>query len=132
MSRTEQRRAILRARDYKALFPCHPLSQIYPSSTNLHHLFQPPFAAYLVLLCIFNSQLCNQPCLTPTSNVSPATVLPFSPGFSRTLTFRFHWPTLDPIHGCRRRRRPSSTIISPRKSGPPRLGNRFAFIRSLE
>lgn len=31
-----QDRAILRARDYKLLFPCHPLSQIYPFSTDLH------------------------------------------------------------------------------------------------
>lgn len=30
-----QDRVILRARDYKLLFPRHPLSQIYPSTTDL-------------------------------------------------------------------------------------------------
>lgn len=36
VNRAAQDRAILRARDYKPLFPRHPLSQIYPSSTDTH------------------------------------------------------------------------------------------------
>lgn len=52
-----QDRAILRARDYKPLFPRHPLSQIYPSSADTH---TPSSRVRLVLLCVFNSQLCNQ------------------------------------------------------------------------
>lgn len=51
-----QDRAILRARDYKPLFPRHPLSQIYPSLADTH----PPLLVRLVFLCVFNSQLCNQ------------------------------------------------------------------------
>lgn len=36
VNRAAQDRAILRARDYKPLFPRRPLSQIYPSSTDTH------------------------------------------------------------------------------------------------
>lgn len=44
-----QDRAILRARDYKPLFPRHPLSQIYPSSTDTHSLF-PSGSSFFVFL----------------------------------------------------------------------------------
>lgn len=127
-------RVILRARDYKLLFPCHPLSQIYPSTsvpTSRHrqdfHL-PPSISAFFVF---FNSQLCDraaspfgwEPSHTIVLFLSACFLDPNAPPFSLA----------DPRSNPRcPRRRPSSTIISPRKSCPPRSGNRFAFIPLLE
>lgn len=52
--------------------------------------FPPPFSTPLVLLCIFNSQLCNRPRLSP-ARPNLGYRLPPSPiGFSPDPTFRFH------------------------------------------
>lgn len=111
-----------RARDYKPLFPRHPLSQIHPSSADLP---PPPFSTPPVLLCIFNSQLCNRP---PVS-LSPPNLgyrLPPSPiGLFPDPSVPFSLrptPPSNPRPRRRRRsrrprsRRPSSTIISPREN----------------
>lgn len=45
-----QDRAILRARDYKPLFPRHPLSQIYPSLVDTHPLFSADSSFFVFLI----------------------------------------------------------------------------------
>jgi len=60
-------RAILRARDYKPLFPRRPLSQIYPSSPDTHLPPSPPSGSSFFVFLIRNFV---------TSSSRPAPLLP--------------------------------------------------------
>lgn len=114
-----QDRAILRARDYKPLFLRHPLSQIYPSSTDTHSLYPSgsSFFVFLIRNFVTSSSLSFWFSLPLFLSLTPSLFLSFlflQPSRFLSLSFFLASPKISSLR----------RLSPPRYTLSPRLDNR--------